>query len=101
MPEFFLVPPFQVLKKFGDVVWHVSWSVTGNILAVSGGDNKVSLYDKHCFKKLQLSQSCEHRLNYQLSAFTRKFFKLRYPINTKIFAEYERLNLDKKKNDHF
>ena len=32
----------QVLKKFGDVVWHVSWSVTGNILAVSGGDNKVS-----------------------------------------------------------
>ena len=34
---------FQVLKKFGDVVWHVSWSVTGNILAVSGGDNKVKL----------------------------------------------------------
>jgi len=32
---------FQVLKKFGDVVWHVSWSVTGNILVVSGGDNKV------------------------------------------------------------
>ena len=32
----------QVLKKFNDVVWHVSWSVTGNILAVSGGDNKVS-----------------------------------------------------------
>ncbi|XP_020625609.1 protein SEC13 homolog isoform X1 [Orbicella faveolata] len=34
----------KVLKKFGDVVWHVSWSVTGNILAVSGGDNKVSLW---------------------------------------------------------
>ena len=34
---------FQVLKKFGDVVWHVTWSVTGNILAVSGGDNKVKL----------------------------------------------------------
>lgn len=31
----------QVVKKFGDVVWHVSWSVTGSILAVSGGDNKV------------------------------------------------------------
>merc|ERR1712243_145868 len=28
----------------GDVVWHVSWSVPGNILAVSGGDNKVSLW---------------------------------------------------------
>ena len=26
---------FQVLKKFGDVVWHVNWSVTGNILVVS------------------------------------------------------------------
>lgn len=23
------------------MVWHVSWSITGNILAVSGGDNKV------------------------------------------------------------
>ncbi|RMX41395.1 hypothetical protein pdam_00016833, partial [Pocillopora damicornis] len=31
----------KVVKKFGDVVWHVSWSVTGSILAVSGGDNKV------------------------------------------------------------
>ncbi|KAF3851436.1 hypothetical protein F7725_013208 [Dissostichus mawsoni] len=27
--------------SFNDVVWHVSWSITGNILAVSGGDNKV------------------------------------------------------------
>ena len=26
---------FQVLKKFDDVVWHVNWSVTGNILVVS------------------------------------------------------------------
>lgn len=34
----------KVLNKFNDVVWHVSWSVTGNILAVSGGDNKVSLW---------------------------------------------------------
>ncbi|XP_064632742.1 protein SEC13 homolog [Lineus longissimus] len=34
----------KVLHKFNDVVWHVSWSVTGNILAVSGGDNKVSLW---------------------------------------------------------
>jgi len=33
-----------VLHMFDDVVWHVSWSVTGNILAVSGGDNKVSLW---------------------------------------------------------
>lgn len=34
----------KTLHKFSDVVWHVSWSVTGNILAVSGGDNKVSLW---------------------------------------------------------
>lgn len=34
----------RVLHTFDDVVWHVSWSVMGNILAVSGGDNKVSLW---------------------------------------------------------
>lgn len=34
----------KLLHKFNDVVWHLSWSVTGNILAVSGGDNKVSLW---------------------------------------------------------
>ena len=33
----------KVLNKFKDVVWHLSWSITGNILAVSGGDNKVSI----------------------------------------------------------
>jgi len=37
----------KVLHKFSDVVWHVSWSVTGNILAVSGGDNKVSLWKEN------------------------------------------------------
>ena len=31
-----------MLKKFGDEVWHVSWSVTRNILVVSVGDNKVN-----------------------------------------------------------
>ena len=25
------------------MVWHASWSITGDILAISGGDNKVSL----------------------------------------------------------
>ncbi|KAL3219498.1 hypothetical protein MRX96_005787 [Rhipicephalus microplus] len=35
---------FQILATFDDVIWHVSWSVTGNILAVSGGDNKVTLW---------------------------------------------------------
>ena len=32
-----------MLKKFGDVVWHVSWSVTRNILVLSVGDNKVGM----------------------------------------------------------
>jgi len=36
------------LPTFADVVWHVSWSVTGHVLAVSGGDNKVSLWKENC-----------------------------------------------------
>lgn len=31
-------------EKFPDVTWRCSWSLSGNILAVSGGDNKVSLW---------------------------------------------------------
>jgi len=30
--------------NFECVVWRVSWSLSGNVLAVSGGDNKVSLW---------------------------------------------------------
>lgn len=30
-----------------DVVWRVSWSITGNILAVSGGNNVVSLWKEN------------------------------------------------------
>lgn len=29
---------------FSCIVWRVSWSITGNILAVSGGDNQVTLW---------------------------------------------------------
>ena len=36
----------KILHTFEDVVWHVSWSVSGNILAVSGGDNKVGILSK-------------------------------------------------------
>lgn len=32
------------LEKFGGPVWRVSWSLTGNILAVSCGDNSVTLW---------------------------------------------------------
>ena len=37
----------KILHTFEDVVWHVSWSVSGNILAVSGGDNKVGIMRKY------------------------------------------------------
>ena len=30
--------------NFEAVLWRVSWSLSGNVLAVSGGDNKVSLW---------------------------------------------------------
>lgn len=40
--------PWEVTKlrgePFPDVVWRLSWSLSGNILAVSGGDNKVTLW---------------------------------------------------------
>uniref|UniRef100_A0A914W122 Protein SEC13 homolog n=1 Tax=Plectus sambesii TaxID=2011161 RepID=A0A914W122_9BILA len=37
----------KLLATFDDVVWHVSWSLCGTILAVSGGDNKVSLWKEN------------------------------------------------------
>jgi protein transport protein SEC13 len=37
----------EVLHTFDDVVWHVSWSLCGSILAVSGGDNKISLWKEN------------------------------------------------------
>nr|CAI5845509.1 unnamed protein product [Callosobruchus analis] len=36
-----------ILHTFDDVVWNVSWSLNGNILAVSGGDNKITLWDQN------------------------------------------------------
>ena len=33
--------------RFPDVVWRVSWSVTGNVLAVAAGDGKVSLWKEN------------------------------------------------------
>jgi protein transport protein SEC13 len=32
---------------FEDVVWRVSWSVSGALLAVSSGDNKVTLWKEN------------------------------------------------------
>jgi protein transport protein SEC13 len=33
--------------KFDAVIWRVSWSLSGNVLAVSSGDNKVSLWKEN------------------------------------------------------
>ncbi|ODM92087.1 Protein SEC13 [Orchesella cincta] len=34
----------EPLHVFPDVIWHVSWNFVGDVLAVSGGDNQVSLW---------------------------------------------------------
>lgn len=34
----------SVLNVFDDTVWRVSWSPSGNVLAVSCGDTKVTLW---------------------------------------------------------
>ncbi|CAG8980303.1 hypothetical protein HYALB_00013671 [Hymenoscyphus albidus] len=45
--------------RFEQVVWRVSWSLSGNVLAVSAGDNKVSLWkenlkgDWECVKNIE------------------------------------------------
>lgn len=37
----------STVLPFEAVVWRVSWSLSGNVLAVSGGDNKVSLWKEN------------------------------------------------------
>lgn len=37
----------STVLPFDAVVWRVSWSLSGNVLAVSGGDNKVSLWKEN------------------------------------------------------
>jgi len=38
------VQPIVLQPEFPDVVWRVSWSVAGNVLAVASGDHKVTLW---------------------------------------------------------
>ncbi len=49
---------------FPDVVWHVSWSLTGDILAVSGGDNKVRTQERE-----REREKCVGVLNYFFNFF--------------------------------
>jgi protein transport protein SEC13 len=37
----------STVLNFDAVTWRVSWSLSGNVLAVSGGDNKVSLWKEN------------------------------------------------------
>ena len=37
----------STVLHFDAVLWRVSWSLSGNVLAVSGGDNKVSLWKEN------------------------------------------------------
>ncbi|ODV98516.1 hypothetical protein PACTADRAFT_64591 [Pachysolen tannophilus NRRL Y-2460] len=41
--------------KFPDVCWRASWSLSGNILAISGGDNKVTLWKESLQGKWELA----------------------------------------------
>ncbi|GAB9464131.1 hypothetical protein Gpo141_00001572 [Globisporangium polare] len=46
----------ELLHTFEAPVWRVSWSVTGNVLAVSSGDHKVTLWKETLDKKwIQIS----------------------------------------------
>lgn len=51
------------LPKFPDVVWRLSWSITGNILAVSGGDNKVTLWKEGLDSEWTCISSVEEESN--------------------------------------
>ncbi|RKP07639.1 WD40 repeat-like protein [Thamnocephalis sphaerospora] len=39
--------PLRGADRFPDVVWRVSWSLSGNVLAVASGDNKVTLWKEN------------------------------------------------------
>lgn len=48
-------------EKFPDVCWRCSWSLSGNILAVSGGDNKVSLWKENLQGKWESAGEVEQQ----------------------------------------
>lgn len=52
-----------VLHTFDDAVWSISWSTTGNVLAVTGGDNNVSLWKEN-------SEGQWIRINYESGTAT-------------------------------
>eukprot|EP00009_Paramoeba_aestuarina_P009329 CAMPEP_0201522542 /NCGR_PEP_ID=MMETSP0161_2-20130828/18000_1 /ASSEMBLY_ACC=CAM_ASM_000251 /TAXON_ID=180227 /ORGANISM="Neoparamoeba aestuarina, Strain SoJaBio B1-5/56/2" /LENGTH=308 /DNA_ID=CAMNT_0047921417 /DNA_START=58 /DNA_END=984 /DNA_ORIENTATION=- len=60
---------FKDLEKFNAPVWKVSWSITGSILAVSSGENEVTLWKESLVsegsserKWIQVTKTGEERL---------------------------------------
>lgn len=45
--------------KFPDVLWRASWSLSGNILALSGGDNKITLWKENLESKWESAGEVE------------------------------------------
>ena len=52
---------YSIMKVFDYPVWRVSWSITGNVLAVSTGDHKVTLWKQAVDETwMQISQVDEN-----------------------------------------
>ncbi|KAI9786040.1 MAG: GTPase-activating protein S13 [Peltula sp. TS41687] len=49
----------STVLSFDAVLWRVSWSLSGNVLAVSGGDNKVSLWKENLKGEWECVQTIE------------------------------------------
>ena len=45
--------------NFDNVLWRVSWSLSGNVLAVSSGDNKVSLWKENLKGEWEMVKTIE------------------------------------------
>jgi protein transport protein SEC13 len=52
-------------EKFPEALWRVSWSLAGNLLAVSGGDNKVYLFKQKLDGSWEQQSELEEPSNYQ------------------------------------
>jgi protein transport protein SEC13 len=57
------VPTVINYPSFLPVVWRVSWSITGNILAVSGGNNEVTLWKESVDKQWNCISTLEENKN--------------------------------------
>ncbi|CAK5081595.1 unnamed protein product [Meloidogyne enterolobii] len=52
----------RVLRKYDDPLWHVSWSLCATVLAVSGADNKVNLFQERLPNQwIQISEPDEDK----------------------------------------